>query len=274
MDWRFFEKREAFKMPRITRWFPVSHDINSDPEVWELTDKFGDRALRVWLQILSIADRNDGLIKGSLKEVAQSLMRVYSKGNQRWIRDESEKLQRALRWASEKGWISLRQASDSYQKPVREGSEDALIVVNFAKYHRTREPNKFPRGGKIVPSLPNLPNLPNLFKEEDKNKSGELEKTAWPLEDTWLLKLLQKTPCFESAREDYLSEYAWWEDVARAVGNLPQEFIEMEFAKMSAWFRENPQRKPTAKGMRRFIRNWLEKAKEDQRLRKPAHGVR
>src|SRR5262245_42862750 len=49
-------------MPRITRYFPVSHDINSDHEVWELTNTIGDRSLRVWMEILSIADRNAGMV--------------------------------------------------------------------------------------------------------------------------------------------------------------------------------------------------------------------
>lgn len=49
-------------MPVIVRWFRVSHDINEDPEVWELTRLCGDRALRVWLELLSIADRNGGAL--------------------------------------------------------------------------------------------------------------------------------------------------------------------------------------------------------------------
>src|SRR6266576_595692 len=53
------------EMPRVKRWFPVSHDINTDIEVWELTDQFGLTGLRAWLEILSIADRNDGELPGT-----------------------------------------------------------------------------------------------------------------------------------------------------------------------------------------------------------------
>src|SRR4051794_5006102 len=52
-------------MPRIKRWFPVSHDINRDPEFCELSRRFGATGIRVWLELLSIADRNDGDVPGS-----------------------------------------------------------------------------------------------------------------------------------------------------------------------------------------------------------------
>ena len=60
-------------MPRIRRWFHVSHDINSDPEVWELTDRFGERAYRVWIEILSIADRYDGYVPGENNYLCSTL---------------------------------------------------------------------------------------------------------------------------------------------------------------------------------------------------------
>ena len=51
-------------MPRVTQSFPVSQDIHSDVELWELRDAFGDRAGFVWLEILAIAKRNGGRLPG------------------------------------------------------------------------------------------------------------------------------------------------------------------------------------------------------------------
>src|SRR5258708_34616907 len=65
-------KREA-TMPKIKRWFHVSHDINADPEVWEMTDRLGDRTFRVWMELLSIADRNAGEIKGERRYLQVAL---------------------------------------------------------------------------------------------------------------------------------------------------------------------------------------------------------
>ncbi len=32
-------------MPRIKRWFPVSHDINADAEVWAMRKQIGEKKL-------------------------------------------------------------------------------------------------------------------------------------------------------------------------------------------------------------------------------------
>lgn len=118
-------------MPRIKRWFPVSHDFNADPEVWELTDKFGDRAIRVWLELLSIADRNDGELPGQWKDYPRLLA-----GR---CRSTARHLQGICQWLSR--WLAV-------------DSEGIARVVNYGKYHRPKEQIKVP------PDLPNLPDLP------------------------------------------------------------------------------------------------------------------
>src|SRR5215510_9681166 len=60
-------------MPRIKRWFPVSHDINADPEIWAMKHQIGERSLCVWLEILSIADRNESELPGDYEELIRSI---------------------------------------------------------------------------------------------------------------------------------------------------------------------------------------------------------
>ena len=141
-------------MPRIIRWFPVTHDINADPEIWELREEFGDRAGFVWLEILSIADRNDGLLgpdSPQLRTVLASKCRVYS-----------PKVHAILDWCLGRGWLEFK---------------DGLRVANYWKYHRTREPKEILTGNSKTPLLPNLsePTEPNS-KEKRKSKS----KTDYP----------------------------------------------------------------------------------------------
>src|SRR5688500_16955243 len=101
-------------MPRIKRWFPVSHDINRDPEIWEMESKFGGKALRVWLEILSIADRNDGDVPGEL----DSISTVVS-----WAsRIRSTKGRQILDEMLTKGWLHV---------------DGCLKVSKWSKYHRT-----------------------------------------------------------------------------------------------------------------------------------------
>jgi hypothetical protein len=52
-------------MPRIKRWFPVNHNINRDPEVWEMRRTIGEKSLSIWMEFLSIADQNEGQVPGS-----------------------------------------------------------------------------------------------------------------------------------------------------------------------------------------------------------------
>jgi len=143
-------------MPAIIRWFPVTHDINADPEMWELREQFGDRAGFVWLEILSIADRNNGILGPSssqLHTILAGRCRVYS-----------PKVRAILEWCLARGWL------------VFDGN---LRVAKWLKYHRTREPNKHPTGNTTTPLLPNLPNLP---KEEDKIKTPIAPKMGAMLE--------------------------------------------------------------------------------------------
>jgi hypothetical protein len=123
-------------MPRIKRWFPVSHDINRDPELWDLCAKFGDKALRCWLELLSIADRNDGLIPGNLENVSRAVA---------WaIRCKTTKTLQIINEITTLGWLNI---------------DEGINVVNYAKYHITRD----------VVSVPSEPSLPDRPKERNKN---------------------------------------------------------------------------------------------------------
>lgn len=108
-------------MPPFKRWFPVSHDINADAEVWAMRHQIGEKSLSIWLEFLSIADRNDGCIPGDLQELVRS------------VSGKCQAAQRTVRavydFALSRLWLSC---------------EPTLKVSNFSKYHRTRVPNKAP----------------------------------------------------------------------------------------------------------------------------------
>lgn len=112
-------------MPRIRRWFNVSHDIFDDPEVSEIEEEFGDWAFKVWLKILSESDRDGGKFKGSLKYIVKTLSRVSGSSHpQRGVKVEQllRKMEGKLKWISIRDW--------------------GLKVRNYKKYHPKREINK------------------------------------------------------------------------------------------------------------------------------------
>jgi|SRR5215467_9516946 len=108
-------------MPRIKRWHPISHDLNADTEVWELTETFGDRSLRIWIEVLSIGDRNNGILPGKWKDYARLLA-----GRCRSSRRHVEKV---CEWVAR--WLEI-------------DSEGVASIRNYKKYHRTEEHNPAP----------------------------------------------------------------------------------------------------------------------------------
>ena len=115
-------------MPVPKRWHPVSRDLNDDPEVWELTVRFGDRAVRVLLEVLANIDKteNHWLLSGRWNETLA-----------RKVRMKSKTIQRILCWMVNKGWLEVMDAST-------EGQPLAYRAPNYAKYHRTRETKPSP----------------------------------------------------------------------------------------------------------------------------------
>ena len=145
-------------MPRIKRWFHVSHEINSDEEVWELTDLYGVWGLRVWLQFLSIADRNDGVVKGDLELLSKSMSRLWGSNSRRYSTGwRANKARMMIEWMSNKGWISIQ--------------SDSIIICNWLIYNPRKERKDF---------SPNLPNLPNLHKTKIKIPLKRKTTTTYP----------------------------------------------------------------------------------------------
>lgn len=243
-------------MPRIRRFFPVSHDINHDPEVWELTDRFGERALRVWLEILSIADRHEGILKGTISDWSRSLLRTFSKGGHRWIRRDSERLLTVLLWMSEKGWIS-----------IRDGSDASLTVVNYGEYHRSREPNRSRPGVKKIPIPPNPPNPPNLplpgVEVATTTPTVDRQEKAESPTPDWFRDVLSKSEHFSHLADGHAK---FWRTMNTRFDQYDWLGWDEELQKADVWCAANPARAPTQKGAAAFLRNWFEKAVEGGRV--------
>lgn len=154
-------------MPRIKRWFNVSHEINSDPEVWELTDTFGDWLLRVWLQMLSIGDRNEFRIKGERRWIESRMATLWRSNSRRYGTEwRRNRVSMALDWMVNKGWIRFE--------------SDGIFICNQAKYNIARGTKEIPVGKPIAspPSSPSLPSDPSLPSEPTKIRKKTLAHLA------------------------------------------------------------------------------------------------
>ena len=230
-------------MPTITRWFPVSHDINGDPEMWELRDLHGHQAGFIWLEILSIADRNKGLVGHDPEQLRNQLA---SK-----CRTSRIKAGLVLDWCRVKGWLT---------------SDDGLRVAKFAEYHKTR-------GTKVAPSYPSEPSEPNLtiiknhkndsFREIEKKQS--ISRTPAPFPDDWKWLLDFVNSHVDIVPKESFLDFRWWDSASYGCGGLDEQFLTVEYNKMARWLMENPRRRPTPRGWRRFVAGWLERANDKER---------
>lgn len=170
IDWRNFENREALKMPRITRWFRVSDDINSDPEVWEMRYKIGERSLGIWLEFIAMANRNCGALAPMSDSGATAVaFKCHS---------SPTKVRLVWDWAVTHRWILVGPESDH-------GSESSWMLRNYPYGQGSRETNKSQPGFE---TFPYKRREEKIREEEIKNKKPPHSAVAFELPQ-WLEKL-------------------------------------------------------------------------------------
>lgn len=155
-------------MPVPKRYFHVSQELNHDPELWEFTAEFGDRALRTWMQILVYLDRSANQWRTSGDWLA-TLSRT--------VRQSVANVSRQIRWLSEKGWLTVGEAT-------ADGSPLVFAAPKWAQYNRRQEHKRnasVPDSGTLkeridIPSFP-AP-TPNLSFPTPKNKKEERIKSS------------------------------------------------------------------------------------------------
>jgi len=150
-------------MPRYKRWFNVSQTLNGDPEIWEMTQQFGDRSLRVYLELLSIAEHNEG----ELPEMSPAFGKVLAKR----CAVSGQTVANVWRFAGERLWIAQT-------SPPR--------WRNWLKFHPSRETKSANVSGP--PSIPSLPSEESDPKKEpaavDKSPEPDPQKNGLTKEVT------------------------------------------------------------------------------------------
>jgi len=144
-------------MPSPKRYFHCSQNINRDPEVWEMREEFGDRALGTWLEILSLLDQNGNCLQVS-PQLVSSLARVS--------RQNVATTWRVIRWAISKSWLDVIEHTENT-------SMFAVKSPKHRKYYRKQEQVGNIEGTKkeqatLPARVPPTPTpTPNLKKEKE-----------------------------------------------------------------------------------------------------------
>ncbi len=134
----------------------MSHDFNRDSQIVEARKKFGDWTGYAWLEILSIADRNSGIVPGTIEQIADRLAPISLKN---YLKPASKVAQIFLEYARDCGWIGVEL--------------DHIQVLKYREYHPSREAKEAP------PKQPKQPNETKHTKEEDKKPQAALALPDW-----------------------------------------------------------------------------------------------
>ena len=158
-------------MPVPKRWFPCSRDLNEDPEIRELCNKFGLSGLRLFIEVMAIIDKTENAWRLSGDYIGSLSVKVGCKpGTTR----------RVLEFMEGKNWLKCdllpgNNMETTGQQPsknmARTGEEHGKNMVysapNYWKYHKRREPKTDERGSPPILSVPSLP-----FPKKEENSGG------------------------------------------------------------------------------------------------------
>ena len=254
-------------MPKIKRWFKVNQDINGDPKSWELSDRFGISGLRAWLEILSIADRNEGVLPGPWKDYPRLLAgRCQSKIQHmlsicRWLTSESADGQPgSCCWVVVVCQCSSSTLALDYQTPSRrlaDGQQSTsrhlladcqgiARVPKWAEYNRTREHDRIP-SGEIKSSPPSFPYLP-IHNKRVRNPSLEGTNVAHVLRDS----IAKNFPNRTGQTEAEVRRWALEADRVNAIDGHPWDQIES----LLAWSQQDEFWRSNILSMGKFRKQW------------------
>jgi hypothetical protein len=209
-------------MPVPKRWHPVSRDLNQDPEVWELTTRHGDRALRIWLEILAAADKTSNqiplgglwfsslaqLTRMNLKTVVQVIVWMIDRG---WIVVQGDQ-QAARIW-----FEPLQDLCRNWPKTRRKLAEDlpeigrtlpgdslhrrhilSLATCKYWKYRKRREASSAEDGSPPLLSVSALPNKKEKIAGSTSSSpaNGIPRKRTMVMADEEFIAALKQNPAY------------------------------------------------------------------------------
>lgn len=111
----------------------------ADHEVWEMRDTIAEKSLSIWLEILSIADRNGGELP--------VLSNPFSRAVAVKCRTSARRVVLVWNWAIAHQWIVC---------------DPTPRVRSYAKFHKTRGTNEIPIGSP--PKQPKQPTQPRRIR--------------------------------------------------------------------------------------------------------------
>ncbi len=144
--WSYHKQGPNVPIPK--RWFHCSRDLNEDPEVRELCDRFGLSGLRLWLEVLAIIEKTENEWHLSGDYISSLSFKVGCKpGTTR----------QALQFMEGKNWLRCEVLPDNNM---------VYMCPKYWRYHKRREPKIDKDGSPPILSVPSLP-FPNHEEKKE-----------------------------------------------------------------------------------------------------------
>ena len=116
-----------------TRYYPVAQGFLNYAETWEMRDQFGDRAVFMWMSLLSAGEMDEGNIHGSPSYIA----RIHG---QYLDRTHPERAQNLLVYLVNKRWLTPlyrkvdRNMNDTESPPLTTVVPPQIVVLKPLVY--------------------------------------------------------------------------------------------------------------------------------------------
>lgn len=189
-------------MPPRKRYYTASHTMNRDPEFRELRKLYDDWMGFVWHEMCSIGDEHEGIIVGTIPQVADSLSYISLWSH---LTRASRRIVEAINTMQDWSWIAVKSHHDwlpsagtsklvrvlvDRQSKLSRPSVDAqshldqlstitppdcVLVVNYAKYHRTWEPERCLFGSLLSDPIRSDPLSKKIGAKQPANESRKTD---------------------------------------------------------------------------------------------------
>jgi hypothetical protein len=208
-------------------WFAVSRKLNRDPEVWELTDQFGDRSIRIWLELLALANQS----ANRLVWTKQWLLMIANT-----TRHRTGRTTEVIQWMLGRGWIAEIPPSETElelsSNSVLTQLERVLLIPNLQQYQKVTTPKNKTKQKEDKYTDKDEELAPKIYaKSEQKKMSAPLDPK---FEEFWL--------AYPRKSSKGQAEKAWHRDVNPDTQLFSQIMVKLEDAKKSEqWTKDGGQ---------------------------------
>jgi hypothetical protein len=182
------------------------------------------------------------------------------------------------RWDTASDAGSMQRASERHCEADCSGESDAQADSNAsgnADFQNSIATSNAPSPLPVPSPVPFLSAADSNPSKNNNNGAATPSPEEEFKDSPWLGAFLKGQETFNGNLLPKLIHHDFWAEVSDTCNGIDADFLQVEFARMAIWLRENPTRVPTpygrkgvSKGIRQFVADWLRNARSGKDRRK------